>query len=99
MKKMATKKMTYGGAKTMMSKGGKATAKPKMAGGGKVASKKKYAVGGATKQCKPDDPKCKEGNYSAGRGTDRPRKTFGEFVKGVGVGIKNIGSKKVKKLT
>ena len=86
------------------------TKKPAMRGGGKIATMKtptykiggkttkKMMVGGATEQCKPGDPKCKEGNYNKGRGTGRPKKTFGEFVKGVGVGIKNIGSKN-KKLT
>jgi hypothetical protein len=75
MNKMATKKMTYGGAKTM-SKGGKATAKPKMAAGGKVASKKKYAMAGVvstSNTCKEGDPKCKEGNYNKGRGTGGPK--------------------------
>lgn len=46
MKKTATKKMTYGGAKTMKS-GGKATAKPKMKVGG-ATPKKKYAMAGTT---------------------------------------------------
>jgi hypothetical protein len=70
MKKMATKKMTYGGAKTMMSKGGKTTAKPKMEKGG--ATKKKYMVGGATEQCKPGDPNCKDGKRAPGLGPKKP---------------------------
>lgn len=76
MKKMATKKMTYGGAKTM-SKGGKATAKPKMAGGGKVAPKKKYMMAGTT----DGDPlsgkgNCKMGKCAPGLG---PKKSKGVF--------------------
>jgi len=60
MKKTTTKKMTYGGAKTM-SKGGKATAKPKMAGGG--TAKKKYAMAGVvstTEACNDGDKKCRQ---------------------------------------
>lgn len=91
MKKMATKKMTYGGAKTMMSKGGKTTAKPKMEKGG--ATKKKYMVGGATEQCGPGDPNCKEGNYSKGRGTGKPKMGIGQKIKNV---LSGSTSKKVK---
>jgi hypothetical protein len=88
MKKMATKKAAYGGTKPMMKSGGK-----KMAGGGKVASKKKYMVGGATEQCGPGDPNCKEGNYSKGRGTGKPKMGIGQRIKNV---LSGSTSKKVK---
>jgi hypothetical protein len=92
MKKMATKKMTYGGAKTMMSKGGKTTAKPKMEKGG--ATKKKYMVGGATdEKCWPGKPGCAEGSYSKGRGTGKPKMGIGQKIKNV---LSGSTSKKVK---
>jgi hypothetical protein len=85
MKKTATKKMTYGGAKSMMKSGDKtkATAKPKMSAGG--ATKKKYAMAGTTAGTTndPGDPfykkNCKMGKCAPG--TRGSKIGFGQKLK------------------